>query len=45
MKVQSLCGLEPLNGLGLQSLGLDDEVLDLTRLLIALVSEFALGSS
>jgi len=45
MKVQSLHGSEPSNGLGSQSLGLDVDVLDLTRLLIALASELASGSS
>src|SRR5882724_8269036 len=45
MKVQSLCRSEPSNGLGSQSLGLDVDVLDLTRLLMALANELALGSS
>ena len=44
MKVQSLHGSEPLNGSGLQSLGLDVDVLDLTRLLMVLASEFISGS-
>ena len=36
---------EPSNGTGLWSLGLDVDVLDLMRLLMALASELALGSS
>ena len=34
-----------MNGLGLQSLGLDVDILDLMRLLMALASELASGSS
>src|SRR5882724_11584924 len=45
MKVQSLCGSEPSNGSGSQSFGLDVDILDLMRLLMALASELALGSS
>src|SRR5882724_10677882 len=45
MKVWSLCRSEPSNGSGSQSLGLDIDVLDLTRLLMALASELASGSS
>src|SRR5882724_11239112 len=45
MKVQSLCGSEPLNGSGSQSFGLDVDILDLTRLLMALANELASGSS
>src|SRR5882724_7571397 len=45
MKVQSLCGSEPSNGSGSWSLGLDVNILDLTRLLMALASELASGLS
>ena len=45
MKVWSLHGSEPSNGSGLQSLGMDVDELDLTRLLMALASELALGLS
>jgi len=45
MKVQSLCGSEPSNESGSQSLGLDVDVLDSMRLLMDLASEFILGSS
>jgi len=45
MKVRSLCGSEPLNGSGLWSFGLDVNVLDLMRLLMALANELASGSS
>ena len=45
MNFWSFHGSEPSNGLGSWSLGLYDEELDLMRLLIALVSELASGSS
>src|SRR5882724_8969497 len=45
MKVWSLCRSEPLNGSGSWSFGLDVDILDLTRLLMALANELALGSS
>ena len=45
MKVWSLCGSEPSNGSGSWSFGLDVDVLDLMRLLMALANELALGSS
>ena len=45
MKVWSLHGSEPLNGLGSRSFGLDVDILDLTRLLMALANELASGSS
>ena len=45
MNVWSLRGSEPSNGSGSQSFGLDVDVLDLTRLLMALANELALGSS
>src|SRR5882724_11714054 len=45
MNVQSLCGSEPSNGSGSWSFGLDVDVLDLTRLLMALANKLALGSS
>ena len=45
MKVQSLHGSEPSNGSGSWSFGLDVDILDLTRLLMALANELASGSS
>ena len=45
MKVQSLHRSEPSNGSGSWSFGLDVDVLDLTRLLMALANELASGSS
>ena len=45
MNIWSFHGLELSNGLGSQSLGLDDDELDLTRLMIALASELASVSS
>src|SRR5882724_776445 len=45
MKVWSLCRSELSNGSGSQSLGLDVNILDLMRLLMALASELASGSS
>src|SRR5882724_9839106 len=45
MKVWSLHRSEPSNGSGLWSFGLDVDVLDLTRLLMALANELASGSS
>ena len=45
MNVWSLRRSEPLKGLGLQSFGLDVNILDLMRLLMALASELASGSS
>src|SRR5882724_4542963 len=45
MKVRSLNRSEPLNGLGSQSLGLDVDIFDLTRLLMALASGLASGLS
>ena len=45
MNVRSLHGSEPLNGSGSRSFGLDVDVLDLMRLLMALANELASGSS
>src|SRR5882724_2145694 len=45
MKVQSLHRSETSNGSGLQSFGLDVDILDLTRLLMALANELASGST
>src|SRR5882724_10327694 len=45
MKVWSLHRSEPSNGLGSWSFGLDVNILDLMRLLMALANELALGSS
>jgi len=44
MKVWSFFGLEPSNGSGSQSLGLDKVVLDLMSLLIAVTNKVALLS-
>ena len=45
MKVRSLHRSEPSNGSGSRSFGLDVDVLDLTRLLMALANELVSGSS
>src|SRR5882724_5496093 len=45
MNVWSLRGSEPSNGSGSQSFGLNVDVLDLTRLLMALANELVSGSS
>ena len=45
MKVQSLHRSETSNGSGLQSFGLDVDILDLTRLLMALANKLVSGSS
>src|SRR5882724_5543285 len=45
MNVWSLRGSEPSNGSGSRSFGLDVDILDLMRLLMALANELALGSS
>ena len=45
MNVRSLHRSEPSNGLGSRSFGLDVDVLDLTRLLMALANKLVSGSS